>query len=91
MFNQALALELAPFNIRVNAINPGAGDTGMLKDFLPKGMEVTEDVKKKAAEIMPLGRICVPRDIANAALFLASDLSSMITGVCLDVDGGKHL
>lgn len=92
LLTKAMAVELAPYKIRVNAINPGAGDTGMLIDFMPKGTEkVTEEMKKKVGEIMILGRICEPIDVANVALFLASDLSSMITGVCLDVDGGKHL
>lgn len=77
---KSLARELAPFNIRVNAVAPGVTNTDMVAK-LPK--EMIEPLIKT----IPLGRIGEPRDIANAFLFLASDLASYITGVVLSVDG----
>ena len=83
---KSMALELAPDRIRVNALNPVAGDTPLLATFM--GEDTPE---KRAAFIatVPLGRLSTPRDIADAALFLASDESKFITGVCLEVDGGR--
>ncbi len=80
---KSLARELAPYNIRVNAIAPGITDTDMVKS-LPKEM-----IDSLIATI-PLGRIGKPEDIANAFLFLASDLASYITGVILSVDGAAR-
>ena len=77
---KSLARELAPFNIRVNAVAPGITKTDMVSS-LPK--EIIEPLIKT----IPLGRIGEPRDIANAFLFLASDMASYITGVVLQVDG----
>lgn len=77
---KSLARELAPFGIRVNAVAPGIIETDMVKD-LPK--EVIEPLIKS----IPIGRIGKPEDIANAFLFLASDMASYITGVILSVDG----
>lgn len=77
---KSLARELAPFNIRVNAVAPGITKTDMVSS-LPK--ELIEPLIKT----IPLGRIGEPRDIANAFLFLASDMASYITGVILQVDG----
>ena len=79
-FTKSMALELAPFGIRVNAVAPGITNTDMVAK-LPK--EMIEPLIKT----IPLGRIGEPRDIANAFLFLASDLASYITGVILSVDG----
>lgn len=77
---KSLARELAPYNIRVNAVAPGIINTDMVKN-LPK--EVIEPLIKS----IPLGRIGEPIDIANAFLFLASDNASYITGEILSVDG----
>ena len=77
---KSLGRELAPFNIRVNAVAPGITETDMVKN-LPQ--EMIEPLIKT----IPLGRIGTPRDIANAFLFLASDMASYITGVVLSVDG----
>ena len=77
---KSLARELAPFNIRVNAVAPGITKTDMVAS-LPK--EMIEPLIKT----IPLGRIGEPRDIANAFVFLASNMASYITGVILQVDG----
>lgn len=84
---QAMALELAKDRIRVNALCPVAGDTQMLPAFM--GGNVTEEMRERFLATIPLGRFSQPRDIANAALFLASDDADFITGVCLPVDGGR--
>jgi 3-oxoacyl-[acyl-carrier protein] reductase len=86
-FTKSLALELAPFGIRVNAINPVATDTPMLNQFIGSG-GITEG-REKFLSTIPLGRLAQPIDIAQAALFLASDEASLITGVDLEVDGGR--
>lgn len=84
---KSMAVELAPDNIRVNALCPVAGETPMLAAFL--GGEVTNAMREKFVSTVPLGRFSTPRDIANAALFLASDEADFLTGVCLEVDGGR--
>lgn len=84
---KAMAIELAPEKIRVNAICPVAGETQMLTEFMG-GTRSNEIVEKFVATI-PLGRFSTPGDIAAAALFLASDDAEFITGVCLEVDGGR--
>ena len=84
---KSMAVELAPKNIRVNAINPVIGETGMLEQFM--GMPDTPANRAKFLATIPLGRFSKPADIANAALFLASADASMITGVALEVDGGR--
>lgn len=78
---KSLALELAPYKIRVNAVLPGIIETDMVKS-LPKEM-ISPIIRN-----IPLGRIGLPEDVANAFLFLASDLASYITGELLRVDGG---
>jgi 3-oxoacyl-[acyl-carrier protein] reductase len=83
---KSMAAELAPKRIRVCAINPVAGETPLLAEFM--GADTPENRAKFVATI-PLGRLSVPADVANAALFLASPESSMITGVALEVDGGR--
>jgi 3-oxoacyl-[acyl-carrier protein] reductase len=83
---KSMAAELAPRKIRVCAINPVAGETPLLGEFM--GADTPENRAKFIATI-PLGRLSLPADIANAALFLASSESSMITGVALEVDGGR--
>jgi 3-oxoacyl-[acyl-carrier protein] reductase len=83
---RSMAVELAPKKIRVCAINPVAGETGMLDRFLG---EDTPEVRAKFLATIPLGRFSRPADIANAALFLADPASEFITGVALEVDGGR--
>lgn len=84
---KSMAVELAPDNIRVCALNPVAGDTQMLAEFM--GGEDTPEMRAKFIASVPLGRLSTPRDLANAALYLASDEANFITGVCLEVDGGR--
>ncbi|TAG49033.1 MAG: glucose 1-dehydrogenase [Betaproteobacteria bacterium] len=84
--SKSMAVELAKDNIRVNCINPVAGETPLLATFMG------EDTPEKRAMFkasIPMGRLSTPLDIANAALFLASDEAEFITGACLEVDGGR--
>ncbi len=83
---KSMAVELAPKNIRVNALCPVAGETGMLASFMG---EDTPEIRAKFKSVIPLGRFSTPLDIANAALWLASDEAEFITGVALEVDGGR--
>jgi 3-oxoacyl-[acyl-carrier protein] reductase len=83
---RTMAVELAPFGIRVNALNPVAGETPLLASFMG---EDTPEMRAKFLATIPLGRFSTPRDLANAALFLCSDEADMITGTCLEVDGGR--
>ena len=83
---ETMAIELAPFGIRINALNPVAGETPLLKSFMG---EDTPEIRAKFLSTIPLGRFSTPEDMANAALYLCSDEASMITGVCLRVDGGR--
>ena len=83
---RAMAVELAPDGIRVNALNPVAGETPMLKSFMG---EDTPEMRARFLATIPLGRFSTPEDIAAAACFLCSDEASMITGVCMEVDGGR--
>jgi NAD(P)-dependent dehydrogenase (short-subunit alcohol dehydrogenase family) len=82
-----LALELAPRHIRVNAICPGYIDTRLWEEYMRRSPDA-EALAAKTAALHPLGRRGVPTDVANAALFLATDASAFITGSCLVVDGG---
>ncbi|MGP2491369.1 SDR family oxidoreductase [Mesorhizobium sp. PUT5] len=83
---KSMAVELAPKNIRVNCLCPVAGETGMLERFM--GAD-TPEIREKFRASVPLGRLSTPLDIANAALWLASDEAAFITGVALEVDGGR--
>jgi 3-oxoacyl-[acyl-carrier protein] reductase len=83
---KSMAVELAPLGIRVNAINPVAGETPLLKTFMG---EDTPEIRAKFLATIPLGRFSTPADMGNAACFLCSDEASMITGVALEVDGGR--
>ncbi len=83
---KTMAVELAPFGIRVNAVNPVAGETPLLKSFMG---EDTPEMRAKFISTIPLGRFSTPEDIANASLYLASDEAGMVTGVCMEVDGGR--
>ena len=83
---KAMAVELAPFGIRVNALNPVAGETPLLKSFMGQD---TPEIRAKFLSTIPIGRFSTPEDMGNAACFLASDEASMITGVAMEVDGGR--
>ena len=83
---KAMAVELAPRGIRVNAINPVAGETPLLKVFMG---EDTPEIRAKFLSTIPIGRFSAPSDMGNAACFLCSDEASMVTGVCMEVDGGR--
>jgi 3-oxoacyl-[acyl-carrier protein] reductase len=84
--SRSMAAELAPDNIRVNVINPVAGETAMLPDFMGGD---TPELRAKFVATIPLGRLSQPADIASAAVFFASDEAAFITGACLEVDGGR--
>jgi 3-oxoacyl-[acyl-carrier protein] reductase len=83
---RAMAVELAPFGIRVVALNPVAGETPLLKTFMG---EDTPEMRAKFLASIPIGRFSTPEDLGNAACFLCSDEASMITGVAMEVDGGR--
>jgi 3-oxoacyl-[acyl-carrier protein] reductase len=84
---KSMAVELAPDRIRVCAVNPVLGESGMTAMFM--GEPATPENRKKFEATIPLGRFSTPRDVANAALYLASDEAGLLTGVCLEVDGGR--
>lgn len=86
---RAMASELASYKIRVNCINPVAIDTPMISEFIP-GKDPDQTRKDLSASI-PLGRLAKPEDIANGALFLASEEADLVTGIELNVDGGRAL
>ena len=89
LMSRSLAVDLAPDNIRVCAIAPVIGATGLLETFM--GTEDTPETREKFMATIPLGRFSDPLDIANAALYLASDEANFITGVVLEVDGGRTI
>ena len=89
LMSRSLAAELAPDNIRVNCIAPVMGATALLEQFM--GVPDTPENRAKFVATIPLGRMSTPRDIANAALYLASDAADFITGVVLEVDGGRTI
>jgi 3-oxoacyl-[acyl-carrier protein] reductase len=84
---KSMAMELAPSRVRVNAVNPVIGQTGLTTQFM--GGQETDEIRAKFISTIPLGRMSTPLDIANATLFLASSEADLITGVCLEVDGGR--
>ncbi len=84
MLTKALAIELAEYGIRVNCINPVAAETPFMKNL-------SEENKVKFRSTIPLGRFATAEDIAFAALYLASDDASMVTGAELNVDGGRTI
>ena len=83
---RSMAIELAPFGIRVNAINPVAGETPLLATFMG---EDTPERREAFLSTIPLGRFSQPQDIASAACFLCSDEASLVTGITMEVDGGR--
>jgi 3-oxoacyl-[acyl-carrier protein] reductase len=90
VLTRGLAVEVAPFRIRVNAVNPVAAETGFMKGAV--GLEkLPDEARQQLAAQIPLGRLAEPRDVAAAVLFLASDDAAFLTGVCLAVDGGRSI
>lgn len=89
VLSKSMAVELGPENIRVNAICPVMGITGMFELFM--GMPDTPENRAKFVSTIPLGRFCRPSDVAAAAVFLASDAAEFITGVEFPVDGGRTI
>jgi 3-oxoacyl-[acyl-carrier protein] reductase len=89
LMTRSLAVELAPSRIRVNGIAPVMGATGLLEQFM--GVPDTPENRERFIATIPMGRLSEPRDIANAALYLASDEADFITGVILEVDGGRTI
>ena len=89
LLSKSMAAELGPDNIRVNAICPVMGATGLIEQFL--GTADTPESRAKVVAGIPLGRLSTPDDVAQAALYLASDASCFITGVELPVDGGRTI
>ncbi len=83
---KAMAIELATYNVRVNALAPVAGITPLLKSFMGGN---TQKNKEAFLSTIPIGRFSTPQDMGNAACFLCSDEASMITGAILEVDGGR--
>ena len=88
MLTKVLALELAPFHIRVVGINPVITDTPFIRRFIPKG-KTWKEHSQALMSTVPIGRMAQPEEIAHAALYLASKEAAMVTGTCLDVDGGR--
>ena len=87
IMTKSMAAELAPDKIRVVAVNPVIGETGMLEHFM--GVPDTPENRKKFLATIPMGRMSTPKDVARAALFLVSDEAEFLTGVCMEVDGGR--
>ena len=87
LLSRSMAVELAPDRIRVNCVAPVMGATGLLEAFM--GMPDTPENREKFIATIPLGRLSTPADIAKACLYLASDDAEFITGVILEVDGGR--
>jgi 3-oxoacyl-[acyl-carrier protein] reductase len=89
LLSRSMAVELAPDNIRVNCIAPVMGATAMLEDFM--GVPDTPENRARFIATIPLGRMSTPRDVANACLYLASEDADVLTGVVLEVDGGRTI
>jgi 3-oxoacyl-[acyl-carrier protein] reductase len=86
VISKTMAVELAPDKIRVNAICPVIGETGLTAEFMGGD---SPELRARFVATIPLGRMSLPKDIAAAALFLASDEAEFLTGVALEVDGGR--
>jgi 3-oxoacyl-[acyl-carrier protein] reductase len=88
VLSKAMAAEFGPDRIRVNCVNPVfSPDTGLSAEFA--GGSMTDEAKKRFLATIPLGRFSTPLDVANACLYLASDEASLVSGVCLEVDGAR--
>jgi len=90
-FARGVAIELAPFQIRVNTIHPGPADTQMLGQFAAQGADIEQTKQSVFVQSVPLGRLVNPSDIAGAVSYLLSNEASMVTGTTLHVDGGRGL
>lgn len=95
-FTQSVAAELGPYNINVNAVCPGPVDTPLIKKSIIQSAKLNfrsfdEELNAKFLSLTPLGRIAKPEDVANLVCFLASDEASFITGVSIDVSGGREM
>ena len=86
---KGLGLELARDHVRINAVCPMIGETAMLEQFM--GMPDTSENRQRFLARIPWGRFTRPEDVAEAVLYLASDAANFLTGVCLDVDGGRNI
>lgn len=89
LLSRSMAVELAPDRIRVNCIAPVMGATGLLESFM--GVPDTPENRARFIATIPLGRLSTPKDVASACLYLASDEAEFITGVILEVDGGRTI
>ena len=89
LLSRSMAAELAPDKIRVNCVAPVIGETGLLESFM--GLPDTPQNRAKFIATIPLGRMSKPRDVANGCLYLASDEAEFVTGVVLEVDGGRDV
>ena len=88
LMSKSMAAEFGPDRIRVNCVNPVfSPDTALSADFA--GGALTEEAKKRFLATIPLGRFSTPLDVANACLYLASDEASLVSGVCIEVDGAR--
>jgi 3-oxoacyl-[acyl-carrier protein] reductase len=87
LLSKAMAVELAPDKIRVNALCPVMGATALLEDFM--GMPDTPENRARFLSTIPLGRLCEPKDMAAAAVFLATDAAEFLTGLEMPIDGGR--
>ena len=85
--SRSMAAELGPDNIRVNCVNPVMAATGLLSEFM--GVEDTPENRQRFIATIPMGRFSTPEDVASACLYLSSDEAKFITGVCIEVDGGR--
>lgn len=90
-FARGMAIELAPFQIRVNTIHPGPAETQMLGQFAAQGADIEQTKQSVFVQSVPLGRLVNPSDIAGAVSYLLSNEASMVTGTTLHVDGGRGL
>jgi 3-oxoacyl-[acyl-carrier protein] reductase len=88
LMSKSMAAEFGPDKIRVNCVNPVfSPDTSLSADFA--GGTLTDEAKKRFLATIPLGRFSTPLDVANACLYLASDEASLVSGVCIEVDGAR--
>ena len=89
LLSRSMAAELAPDKIRVNCVAPVIGETGLLESFM--GLPDMPQNRAKFIATIPLGRMSKPRDVANACLYLASEEAEFVTGIVLEVDGGRDV
>lgn len=89
LLSRSMAVELAPDNIRVNAICPVMGATGLLSDFM--GVPDTPENRARFISTVPLGRFCTPEDVAAVSVFLGTDAAAFLTGLEMPVDGGRTI